>query len=57
MDPRISPQFPLDGPEISPVVSSTECTGLMPANPTSQAELDAELELFSTSLPPKDPQK
>ena len=41
----------LDLAELSDVVSSTECTGLMPTPPDSEEALQARLELSSTALP------
>lgn len=46
-------KLPLDYmPQISNVASSTECTGLVPIQPQTEAELDSYMELSSTSLPP-----
>ena len=48
MDPR---KRPIYLPEISNVVSSSECTGLVPARPADREGLEAELDLSSTALP------
>ncbi len=46
-------KLPLDYmPNISNVVSATECTGLMPTLPMDKEEYASELDLFSTSRPP-----
>ena len=39
-------------PQISNVVSATECTGLVPGASCDEDELAEELSLYSTSLPP-----
>lgn len=46
-------KLPIDYmPNVSNVVSSAECTGVVPTQPQSQEELESYLELSSTSLPP-----
>ena len=46
-------KLPLDYiPNISNVVSSGECTGVVPTQPQNQDELESYLSLSSTSLPP-----
>lgn len=45
--------LPLDYmPQISNVVSATECTGLVPTQPQDRDELENRMSLFSNSLPP-----
>ena len=39
-------------PQISNVVSATECTGMVPTQPENQDELESDMDLFSSSLPP-----
>lgn len=39
-------------PQVSNVVSDTECTGLAFTAPQTEDELENELDLWSTSLPP-----
>jgi len=56
MEPRKQPLSPLDLPEVSDVVSSTECTGLIPALPATREGLEARLKLFSNALPPDPPE-
>ena len=46
---------PEDTPNISPVASAFECTGLMPTPPESEAEQESYEELFSMALPKKKP--
>ncbi len=46
-------KLPIDlMPQISNVVSSNECTGMVPTQPENQDELEADMDLFSSSLPP-----
>lgn len=46
-------KLPIDFmPQISNVVSATECTGMVPTQPENQDELEADMDLFSSSLPP-----
>lgn len=46
-------KLPIDlMPQISNVVSATECTGIVPTQPQDQDELEADMDLFSSSLPP-----
>ncbi len=46
-------KLPIDYmPNISNVVSSSECTGAVPTQPQNQDELENYLSLTSSSLPP-----
>lgn len=46
-------KLPIDFmPQISNVVSATECTGMVPTQPENQDELESDMDLFSSSLPP-----
>lgn len=46
-------KLPIDYmPQISNVVSATECTGIVPTQPENQDELESDMDLFSSSLPP-----